>query len=461
MRRLLKNPQNKKSFILFLGDCILLCVIVLLVLVVLDFLKDNYTLKVLRRPIKLYPFLLSSAIYLILLYISGIYERRDSLERFKSFVLLFILSFLSFFITFSFAKIIKINKSTMAGLLIFSISAALLLYIWRLLFIKNFVNKGYFLKKVLFLGRDYLTDDIISSIGLEGKYYQVTGIFEPFLETREEGSAIKALADSISLLGSGIIIIPLGRDLSLGVLKNLYRYKSQGIEVYESSYFYEVLTRKVPIKHYLAKDSIPYFTLDVFNDVVFKNIKRIIDFLGGLFLFILTLPLFMLLFVLVLFISGSPVFYSQERVGFQEAPFKLIKFRTMVKGAEDKQGPQWAQKDDARVTSIGRFLRKLRLDELPQLINIIRGDISFVGPRPIRRHFANIIEEQVPFYSLRFTVKPGLTGWAQVHYDYGGSVEGHIEKFQYDLYYIKHTSLFLDLFILIKTLQTVLRRPAH
>jgi lipopolysaccharide/colanic/teichoic acid biosynthesis glycosyltransferase len=101
------------------------------------------------------------------------------------------------------------------------------------------------------------------------------------------------------------------------------------------------------------------------------------------------------------------------------------------------------------------------LDELPQLINIIKGDISFVGPRPIRRHFANIIEEKVPFYSLRFTVKPGLTGWAQVHHDYGGSAEGHIEKFQYDLYYIKHASLFLDLFILLKTLQTILERPGY
>jgi lipopolysaccharide/colanic/teichoic acid biosynthesis glycosyltransferase len=131
----------------------------------------------------------------------------------------------------------------------------------------------------------------------------------------------------------------------------------------------------------------------------------------------------------------------------------------MVVDAE-RNGPQWSGRNDPRVTFIGRILRKTRLDELPQLLNICKGQMSFIGPRPIRQHMAAIIEEKMPFYSLRFTVKPGLTGWAQVNYDYGGSVEGHIEKFQYDLYYLKHASAFLDLFILLKTIQTVIRRPA-
>lgn len=186
-----------------------------------------------------------------------------------------------------------------------------------------------------------------------------------------------------------------------------------------------------------------------------------VDIAGAFLLLLILFPLFLVIFILINLTSGKPVFFIQERLGLNQKPFKLVKFRTMIKEAESQNGPQWASKNDERVTKLGRFLRRFRLDELPQLINVLRGDLSFVGPRPIRRYFADLIEEKVPFYSLRFTVKPGLTGWAQVHYDYGGSIEGHIEKFQYDLYYIKRASLFLDLFIILKTLQTIIRRPGY
>jgi lipopolysaccharide/colanic/teichoic acid biosynthesis glycosyltransferase len=133
----------------------------------------------------------------------------------------------------------------------------------------------------------------------------------------------------------------------------------------------------------------------------------------------------------------------------------------MVVDAEERDGPCWAKQSDPRVTKFGRFLRKTRLDELPQLINIVKGDMSFVGPRPIRRYFADLIEEHIPFYSLRFTTTPGLTGWAQVRHDYAGTLRGQIEKFQYDLYYLKYASLPLNLFIMLKTLQTIVCRPAY
>ena len=258
-----------------------------------------------------------------------------------------------------------------------------------------------------------------------------------------------------------VLVTACGACLPADIIKEVYEYRSRGIQAYDSIHFYETLTRKVPIRQYFEENKFPYFNLDVFESPVFKNAKRAFDIIIAIVLLVVLFPLFLVIAILVKLTSQGPIFYLQERLGFQENAFKLIKFRTMIENAESATGPQWACKQDIRVTKIGRFLRKTRLDELPQFINILKGELSFVGPRPIRKHFADIIEEQVPFYPLRFSIKPGLTGWAQVHYDYGENIEGQIEKFQYDLYYLKHACFFLDLFIMLKTLQTIVRRPAQ
>jgi lipopolysaccharide/colanic/teichoic acid biosynthesis glycosyltransferase len=135
-----------------------------------------------------------------------------------------------------------------------------------------------------------------------------------------------------------------------------------------------------------------------------------------------------------------------------------MKFRTMLDDAERETGPKWSSNKDPRVTKLGRILRKTRIDEIPQLISVLKGDMSIVGPRPIRKHFADILAKDIPFYRLRFLVRPGITGWAQVKHDYAGSKKGQIEKLQYDLFYVQNQSLFLDLYIILKTIQTVLFR---
>ncbi|NCO67356.1 MAG: hypothetical protein COY75_10055 [Nitrospirae bacterium CG_4_10_14_0_8_um_filter_41_23] len=150
--------------------------------------------------------------------------------------------------------------------------------------------------------------------------------------------------------------------------------------------------------------------------------------------------------------------FKQERLGQNEQPFTLMKFRTMIDNAEKTTGPKWASEDDSRITKVGKILRKARLDELPQFFNVLKGEMSFVGPRPIRKHFADMLAKEIPYYRLRFTVKPGLTGWAQVKGDYAGSKEGQKEKLEYDLYYIQNQSILFDLFIILKTVQTVLFR---
>jgi exopolysaccharide biosynthesis polyprenyl glycosylphosphotransferase len=186
--------------------------------------------------------------------------------------------------------------------------------------------------------------------------------------------------------------------------------------------------------------------------------KRVIDLVLSLTLAFVTLPLMLLTALLVLLEDGYPILYRQERVGENGRPFVLSKFRSMRKDAEEDGRPIWARDGDDRVTRVGRFIRKTRLDELPQLWNVVAGDMSFVGPRPERPFFVGQLAADIPFYQQRHAVKPGLTGWAQVKYRYGSSREDAMEKLRYDLYYIKHLSVFFDLTIVFDTVKVVLFR---
>ncbi|MBI3774843.1 MAG: TIGR03013 family PEP-CTERM/XrtA system glycosyltransferase [Gammaproteobacteria bacterium] len=185
-------------------------------------------------------------------------------------------------------------------------------------------------------------------------------------------------------------------------------------------------------------------------------VKRMFDIVISLMLLTLTFPLLILTALLILMESEGPVLYRQARVGELGRTFDVMKFRSMRADAERDGVPQWAQKADARVTRVGRVIRMLRIDELPQLFNVLRGDMSFVGPRPERPYFVGELNKQIPYYSSRHTVKPGITGWAQIRYPYGASVADAREKLQYDLYYAKNHSLFLDIIILLMTAEVVL-----
>lgn len=185
-------------------------------------------------------------------------------------------------------------------------------------------------------------------------------------------------------------------------------------------------------------------------------IKRLFDLVTSLLLLIVTLPIMLLTALLILIEDGRPLFYRQERVGKGGETYMVIKFRSMFNDAEKEGKPLWATADDPRVTRVGGLIRKLRIDELPQIFNVLKGEMSFVGPRPERPYFVDLLTAQIPYYNMRHSIKPGITGWAQVRYPYGASVEDAIEKLQYDLYYVKNHSLFLDLIILIDTIGVVL-----
>jgi sugar transferase (PEP-CTERM system associated) len=226
-----------------------------------------------------------------------------------------------------------------------------------------------------------------------------------------------------------------------------------GVAIEESASFYERLTGKISTE--MLRPSWMIFSTNSRLVRMYKQARRLVDMTMALIGLVLSSPVMLLAALAIKLDSQGPVFYTQERVGKGDEPFKIVKLRSMRTDAE-QNGAVWAEQDDPRVTRVGRVIRKLRIDELPQFFNIIRGEMSFIGPRPERPVFVQQLEREIPYYSQRHLVKPGLTGWAQIRYPYGASVEDALEKLQYDLYYIKNQSPVLDAIILFETVRIVL-----
>ena len=230
--------------------------------------------------------------------------------------------------------------------------------------------------------------------------------------------------------------------------------KLRGLEVEQAVESYEKFAGKMWLEG-IRPDWLVYS--EGFNPPrYYLQIKRLLDAICACILMVFAAPVLALTALIVRLDSKGPVLFRQERVGWQGRHFVLLKFRTMREDAEQTTGPVWAGENDPRITRVGRWMRKFRLDELPQLVNVLRGEMSLVGPRPERPHFVKLLTECVPYYGLRHCVKPGVTGWAQVLYPYGASVADAYEKLQYDLYYAKHMSLGFDARILFRTLRVVL-----
>jgi sugar transferase (PEP-CTERM system associated) len=237
-------------------------------------------------------------------------------------------------------------------------------------------------------------------------------------------------------------------------LRALLDCRLRGVQVTDLARFFERVHGHVPI------DSLKVSWL-IYGEGYRQNwlrnlVKRVFDITASASLLILAAPVMLLAAVMIAMESAGPVVYRQERVGVGGRTFTLLKFRSMARDAEKDGKAAWAAVNDSRITRIGRLLRRTRIDELPQLINVIKGEMSFVGPRPERPEFVAMLTEQIPFYAARHSVKPGLTGWAQVRYSYGASVEQSVRKLEYDLYYVKNHSLALDLVILLETVRVVL-----
>lgn len=235
----------------------------------------------------------------------------------------------------------------------------------------------------------------------------------------------------------------------------LMKARFAGKEILNLSQFFEEIEKKVPVDFLSQEWFIFEKGFELFHNPTGLRIKRIVDLLLALLVLLLTWPFIVVFAVLVKLESRGPAFYSQVRTGLNNHEFLIYKLRSMVTDAE-KQGAQWAKSNDSRITKVGKFIRLTRIDELPQLWNVIKGDMSFIGPRPERPEFNVDLETKIPFYKLRHLVRPGITGWAQVMYAYGASVEDSKQKLQFDLYYIKNFSFILDVVIIFKTIRVVL-----
>jgi sugar transferase (PEP-CTERM system associated) len=238
-------------------------------------------------------------------------------------------------------------------------------------------------------------------------------------------------------------------------VRELLNLKLAGIRVEDVHNCFERLSGRITLEHL----SPGWLILsDGFKKpAILLSLKRITDILVSLVLLLLTSPFLPLIALAIYLETGAPIFFRQTRVGYKGREFELLKFRSMIQDAE-KNGPKWAAAQDSRVTRVGRVLRKTRLDELPQLFNILRGEMSLVGPRPERPHFCAMLAGKVPFFNLRQTIRPGLTGWAQVRFRYSSNLEDTKEKLELDLFYLKNLSLIVDLAILFETVKVVLLR---
>jgi sugar transferase (PEP-CTERM system associated) len=328
---------------------------------------------------------------------------------------------------------------------------------WRLVFLR-FAPFG---ERILIVGTDRTAQRVARQVLAQQDFpYQIIGFIDPdpsrigesLVNPRIIGTP-EDIEQLVATHGVDRIFVALPDRRGKLPIRELLRAKLRGVRVEDVSAVYERLTGKLLVED--LRPSWLIFSDDFRASRVTRQSKRGFDILLALAGMVLSAPLLVLTAIAVRLESGSPVLYRQDRVGENGRVFTLYKFRSMRHDAE--QGtPVWASAEDDRVTPVGRFIRMTRLDELPQLWNVLRGDMSFVGPRPERPFFVAQLAEQIPFYEQRHAVKPGLTGWAQVKYRYGASMEDAIEKLRYDLYYIKHLSLTFDLTILFDTVKVVL-----
>ena len=267
-------------------------------------------------------------------------------------------------------------------------------------------------------------------------------------------AAIHDIGRFVENLGVSELVLALEERRNSLPLKDLLRVKTRGVHINEFSSFLERETGRVDL------DTVNPSWL-IFSDgfssgrMVSSAAKRLFDIVASGVLLILTLPVIALFAILVKLDSKGPAFFRQQRVGLFGVPFNVIKLRSMAADAE-KDGQKWADKNDVRITRIGKFIRKVRIDELPQTWSVLKGEMSFVGPRPEVPKFVSDLDDKLPYYAERHMVKPGITGWAQINYPYGASIEDSRHKLEYDLYYAKNYTPFLDLLILLQTLRVVL-----
>ena len=349
------------------------------------------------------------------------------------------------------------------GVLYFLASAMLLTFLWRLIYVRVFTAPAM-MRRVLLVGAGESGQELLRlTRDMHPPPFHTVGLVDD--DPAKQDKLIldtPVLGDNRQLLDIVIeqavtdIIVAIQGPMNGAMFQSLLDAQQAGVEITRMPVAYEELMGRVPIRHLESDWILRSFVDEVKVSGVYSLGKRIVDVLVGLVgvtAFLLTLPGVALA---ILIESGRPVFYRQTRLGQGGRPYRILKYRTMRADAEADGKPQWALEADPRMTRVGRLLRRIYMDEVPQFWNVVLGDMSVVGPRPERPELVADLERGIPFYRARLLVKPGITGWAQINYGKGASIEGSAEKLEYDLFYIKHRGLVLDLWILLRTMGTVL-----
>lgn len=396
-------------------------------------------------------FLSLLSVWLLVFYVEGLYSiRNQSLSKMvgsliRVTVINGVISIIYFYI------FTNSNITPKTNIAIFSILSFLILLGVRYCFIKLLTSNA-FIANVVLIGPQKLC----SEVGHNAKNNPLFGI-----------NIINVISDKntchkkiLKLDFSSINTLAIANNyLNLPyVVESLYEVFNHNVKIVDLIEYMEVLSGEVSVEN-LEKSWVLQNFAKQSNKLYFL-LKNIFDKLVAILIGLITVPLMLMTTLIVLVFNGRPIFFTQERTGYLNKAFTLVKFRTMVVDAE-KDGAIWAKPGDSRVTRIGKFLRKSRIDELPQLWNVLAGDMSLVGPRPERPVIIKKLEKNIPFYNERHLMKPGITGWAQVNFGYGFSEEDAVKKLKYDLYYAKHKSFLFDLKIILKTVKTVISGVGH
>ncbi|WP_395043605.1 exopolysaccharide biosynthesis polyprenyl glycosylphosphotransferase [Flavobacterium sp.] len=348
-------------------------------------------------------------------------------------------------------------------IIIFFISIFSSLLLWRIFYVKFLASHRFVKNAILVCDKEQLIE-LVTGLENADPHYKIIGFInsdgEDNFKVRLNGiKSIKTNDLESYVRNNSVSEIVIASQKTEGITVSLYNQLihllENGFIIREYTQVYEEITQRIPVQ-YVSRDFYRYFPFSRSNqNHLYLLMSRLLEITFSIIGLSIGLLFFPIIAIGNLIGNRGSFFYTQERVGKNGAVFNIYKYRTMVKNAE-QNGAVFTTINDSRITSFGKFMRKTRLDEFPQFINIIKGDMAIIGPRPERPIFVTEIAEVMPFYETRHVVKPGLTGWAQVNYAYGDSIEDSLMKLQYDLYYIKHRSIFLDINIIIKTFSTVL-----
>jgi sugar transferase (PEP-CTERM system associated) len=452
----LRNYFTSKSIILILGD-IIIAAISVYAGIFLRFLDDfSYQLQ---NYSPLMPRVMTFSLFIVFMNFFVDLYSIEKREGGKEIFLKILFAALTAFISLAAFYYLVPSTHLGRGLLFLSLCVAILIqFVWHTGF-NLFLKLPVAAKRVLILGTGPVAETMGKILSSNNNGFALSGyincvgepIHVPPASIIGNGDGLLAIAMKEKVQK---IVVSLSERRGTFPVREVLNCKLKGIDIIDGPSFYEQLTGKLLIEnmnpsHLIFSEG---FKITVFR----RYFKRMFDVILAITGIVLSLPFLAIIPILIKIDSKGPVLFKQERVGEGEKCFTVYKFRTMVDEAEKETGPIWSQTGDARITKLGKFLRKTRLDEIPQLFNVLRGDMSFIGPRPERLFFVESLKKQIPYYSERHCVKPGITGWAQVRYEYGDSIEDAIEKLRYDLYYIKYQSLSLDLLIILDTIKVIL-----